>query len=260
MPSGGSLLLQAENLFLDERQAKEILDAVPGPYVVMTVRDSGTGIPDAVLEKIFEPFFTTKEPGRGTGLGLSTAHAIVKGHKGFMRVTSAVGQGTEFRIYLPAHGSAEPLSPAEEAEAGLGGKGELILVIDDERMILSMTEEMLASYGYETRTALHGKEGVAVFARECQRIAAVIVDMMMPHMDGAATIQALRHIQPGVRILAISGVPKDSRNEGERSLVKHFLAKPFTAQTLLKALRDVLESDDGGPASVGAVGEETAAA
>jgi hypothetical protein len=260
MPSGGSLVLQAENLFLDERQAAAILDAVPGPYVMLTVRDTGTGIPEAVQEKIFEPFFTTKEPGRGTGLGLSTAHAIVKGHKGFMRVASTPGKGTEFRVYLPAHGSTEPLSPAEEAEAGLAGNGELILVIDDERMILSMTEEMLVSYGYQIRTAAHGKEGLAVFAREGNAVAAVIVDMMMPHMDGAATIQALRRMQPGVKILAMSGIPKDSGGEGERSLVKHFLAKPFTAQTLLKALREVLAGGDGGPARKGDDGAETAAA
>jgi PAS domain S-box-containing protein len=244
MPQGGTLSLSAENLYLKEDEARHFIDAAPGPYTVITVRDTGSGIPPNNLEKVFEPFFTTKEPGRGTGLGLSTAHAIIKGHKGFIRVNSVMGKGTEFRIFLPAHGSAEPLSPAEEAEAHLAGNGELILVIDDERMILSMTEEMFTAYGYRTLTALHGKEAVALYAREGQNISAVIVDMMMPHMDGAATIQALRRINPAVKILAMSGVPKENRNEGERSLVRHFLAKPFTATTLLKSLREVLSGSD----------------
>ncbi|PWB61130.1 MAG: hypothetical protein C3F17_13475 [Bradyrhizobiaceae bacterium] len=243
MPGGGTLSLSAENRFLKEEEARQFIDAAPGPYIIVSVRDSGTGIPAANLEKIFEPFFTTKEPGRGTGLGLSTTHAIVRGHKGFIRVSSTIGQGTEFRIFLPAHGSAEPLTPAEEAEAHLAGDGQTILVVDDERAILTMTGEMLSSYGYRPLTAMHGKEALALYARDGEKIDGVIVDMMMPQMDGAATIQALRRMNPEVRILSMSGIPAENRNAGERSLIRHFIAKPFTATALLKALREVLGDD-----------------
>jgi PAS domain S-box-containing protein len=259
MPGGGTLTLSAENRFLKEEEARQFIDAAPGPYIIVSVCDTGTGIPAANLEKIFEPFFTTKEPGRGTGLGLSTTHAIVRGHKGFIRVSSSVSQGTEFRIFLPAHGSAEPLSPGEEAEAHLAGDGETILVVDDERTILTMTEEMLTSYGYRAITAIHGKEAVALYARDGQTIDAVIVDMMMPQMDGAATIQALRRMNPEVRILSMSGIPAEDGKAGERSLVRHFIAKPFTATALLKALREILEGDHSTPPADSASQETEAA-
>jgi CheY-like chemotaxis protein len=257
MPQGGLLTLKAENRLIHPDEARQLIDATPGPYIVITVADTGTGIPSASLEKIFEPFFTTKEPGRGTGLGLSTAHAIIKGHKGFIRVNSTVGKGTEFHIFLPAHGSEAPLTAEQETEAHLTGQGERILVIDDERMVLSMTEEMLTAYGYSAVTSLHGKEGLSVYAREGDTIGAVIVDMMMPHMDGAATIQALRRMNPKVKILAMSGVPDESRTDGERSLVRHFLPKPFTAATLLTALRDLLAGIDGAAETPGGTESET---
>ena len=247
MPQGGLLTLKAENRQIHPEEARQLIDAAPGPYLVITIADTGTGIPPASLEKIFEPFFTTKEPGRGTGLGLSTAHAIIKGHGGFIRVNSTVGRGTEFHIFLPAHGSEAPMTAEQETEAHLNGQGERILVIDDERMVLSMTEEMLTAYGYSAVTSLHSEEGLSVYAREGNRIDAVIVDMMMPHLDGAATIQALRRMNPKVKILAMSGVPDESRTYGERSLVRHFLPKPFTAATLLTALRDLLAGIDGDP-------------
>ncbi len=139
------------------------------------------------------------------------------------------------------------MTAEQETEAHLNGQGERILVIDDERMVLSMTEEMLTAYGYSAVTSLHSEEGLSVYAREGNRIDAVIVDMMMPHLDGAATIQALRRMNPKVKILAMSGVPDESRTYGERSLVRHFLPKPFTAATLLTALRDLLAGIDGDP-------------
>jgi PAS domain S-box-containing protein len=259
MPVGGTLTIKGENIRLDESSARQFINAVPGPYVLITVRDTGTGIPQPILEKIFEPFFTTKEPGRGTGLGLSTVHAIVKSHNGFIRVNSENGQGTEFRIFLPAQGSVETPAAIEQQEQTLAGHGQLVLVIDDESMILNMTQEMLGSYGYQVVTAGNGREGVAVYAGKAQYINAVIVDMMMPQMDGLATIQALRRINPQVKILAMSGIPRDGGDDPVRSMAQNFLPKPFTALMLLKALRELLPVDTDN-ARAGSTGDDTVVA
>jgi PAS domain S-box-containing protein len=240
MPAGGMLTIKGENTVLDEASAHQVIDAVPGRYVLLTVSDTGTGIPPQILEKVFEPFFTTKEPGRGTGLGLSTVHAIVKSHKGFIRVFSTPGKGTTFQIYLPSQSAGETPDAAEEEGLALTGSGELVLVIDDERMVLNMTEEILGSSGYRVLTASGGREGVSIYARQGNMIHAVLVDMMMPQMDGLAVIQALRRMNPDVKILAMSGIPREGGDDPVQKMAQHFLSKPFTAATLLRALRDIL--------------------
>jgi len=243
MPAGGALTIKGENVVLDEASARQVIDAVPGRYIMLTVSDTGTGIPAQIIEKVFEPFFTTKEPGRGTGLGLSTVHAIVKSHKGFIRVFSTPGKGTEFQIYLPSQSAGETPDAVEEQGLALTGSGELILVIDDERMILDMTEETLGSSGYRVLTAANGKEGVALYARQANQVHAVLVDMMMPQMDGLAVIQALRRMNPGVKILAMSGVPREGGDDPVQKMAQNFLSKPFTAATLLRALREILRKN-----------------
>ena len=243
MPNGGTLTLAAENILLDEHSAKEFLEGTPGPFLLITVKDTGSGIPQGVLEKIFEPFFTTKEPGKGTGLGLSTVHAIVKSHKGFVRVNSAPGKGTEFRIFLPANSTGEAQQPEQDGEATPRGNGELILVVDDETVIQNITGEILHSYGYRTLMARNGKEGLALYAEHAQEISAVIVDMMMPVMDGATTIRELQKADANIRILAMSGVPAERAGDLTRSVVCHFMAKPFTGSMLLTALDELLHED-----------------
>jgi len=234
------LTIKGENTVLDEASAHQVIDAVPGRYVLLTVSDTGTGIPPQILEKVFEPFFTTKEPGRGTGLGLSTVHAIVKSHKGFIRVFSTPGKGTTFQIYLPSQSAGETPDAVEEEGLALTGSGELVLVIDDERLVLNMTEEILGSSGYRVLTASGGREGVSLYARQGSMIHAVLVDMMMPQMDGLAVIQALRRMNPDVKILAMSGIPREGGDDPVQKMAQHFLSKPFTAATLLRALRDIL--------------------
>jgi two-component system cell cycle sensor histidine kinase/response regulator CckA len=251
MPAGGTLTIKGENVILDDDDARQIIEAVPGPYVMLTVSDTGAGIPKQFMEKIFEPFFTTKEPGRGTGLGLSTVHAIVKSHKGFIRLASDQGKGTTFQIYLPAQNAGEATDAVEETDHTLTGSNELILVIDDERMILNVTEEMLGTSGYRALTTANGKEGVALYARHANEIQAVLVDMMMPQMDGLAVIQALRRMNPGVKILAMSGLPRQRGNDPGRASAQNFLAKPFSAATLLRALRDILGKNGSASAPAG---------
>jgi PAS domain S-box-containing protein len=241
MPDGGRLTVSAENVTLDGAFADANIDARPGPYVLLRVSDSGAGIPPEILDRIFEPFFTTKDVSKGTGLGLSTSLAIVKSHGGFIRVDSAPGQGASFRIYLPAQVAAEPepvRAPAAE-EALPRGQGELILVVDDEAPVRVVTRRMLETFGYRVALAGDGAEAVALYAELKDSIAAVITDMMMPVMDGPATIQALRKMRADVRIIAASGLHGRGSDAHASSIasVRHFLPKPYTAGELLSALK-----------------------
>src|SRR5215469_5069102 len=233
MPDGGTLSIRAENVTLDETYARMHLEAKPGRFILMTVSDTGVGIPTEVIDKIYEPFFTTKEYGKGTGLGLSTAVGIIKGHGGFINVYSEVGKGTQFRIYLPAVGPGIAQQAGERSVELPVGHGETILVVDDEAAIREIAKGTLHAFGYEVLTAGDGAEAVALYAREAGKIKIVLVDMMMPFMDGSATIRALQRLDTGVRIVATSGLPTDAKGlDAFRANVKAFLPKPYTAEKL----------------------------
>jgi PAS domain S-box-containing protein len=241
MPNGGTLSLTAENLQLDAQYAGSNPEAHPGSYVVLQVKDTGTGIPPEIAEKIFDPFFTTKEIGKGTGLGLSTTLAIVKSHRGFIRVHSELGSGTTFEVYLPAQTEASADAKAESTLEIPHGHGELILVVDDEASVRLITQQTLETFGYRVVLAADGAEALAVYSTRSTEIAVVLTDMMMPVMDGATTIQVLHKINPEVRIIAASGLTANSDVTSAPHLgIKHFLPKPFTAETLLKVLKELL--------------------
>src|SRR5581483_6375192 len=241
MPGGGALTLSAENLVLDDSYARMHLEANPGRFVLIRITDTGVGIPAENLNKVFEPFFTTKEYGKGTGLGLSTVVGIVKSHQGFVDVYSEINRGTEFKVYLPAVTSEMmPQAEAEQAELP-AGHGELVLLVDDEAAIREITRGTLEAYGYNVMTAADGTEAVAIYAANKDSIQVVLTDMMMPYMDGPATIRALRKMDPRVRIIASSGLAGDGKlAEAANTGVKMFLSKPYTAEKLLKALAEVL--------------------
>src|SRR2546422_6496534 len=179
--------------------------AKAGPYVVIRVSDTGTGMPPGVIDKIFDPFFTTKEVGKGTGLGLSTVLGIVKSHGGFVNVYSEVGKGTRFSVYLPAAETVQGAEPAQ-VEAVPTGQGELVLVVDDEATIREITKATLEAHGYRIVTAADGAEALALYAQHRDQIRLVLTDMMMPVMDGPATIRALRNLDPQIPIIAASGL------------------------------------------------------
>jgi PAS domain S-box-containing protein len=241
MPDGGTLSIKAENATLDEVYARMHLEARKGSFVLITISDTGVGIPADIIDKIYEPFFTTKEYGKGTGLGLSTAVGIIKGHGGFINVYSEVGKGTQFRIYLPAVGPGAPESLDEKSRELPVGHGETILVVDDEAAIREIARGTLRAFGYEVLTAGDGTEAVALYARDKDRIKVVLMDMMMPFLDGSATIRALQRLDPGVRIVATSGLPTDARAlEAYHANVRSFLPKPYTAEKLLITLADAL--------------------
>jgi PAS domain S-box-containing protein len=242
MPGGGILAISAENITLDDKDARAHLEAKPGLYVCLVITDTGTGISPYVREKMFEPFFTTKEIGKGTGLGLSTTLAIVKSHGGFITLDSEVGNGTTFRIYIPATGTTEGVAATGEESDLPMGNGQLILIIDDEAAIREITRETLQAYGYKVMTASDGAEGVALFAEKKKRIKLVITDIMMPVMDGTAAILALKKIKPDVKIIAASGLATRGQiKTPPDSNVKAFLTKPYTAEKLLTALAAALQ-------------------
>ncbi|MBI3003832.1 MAG: PAS domain S-box protein [Ignavibacteriales bacterium] len=240
MPDGGTLTLAAENILLDEHYARMHLDAKPGPYVMIQVADTGTGIPSDKLHRIFEPFFTTKEPGKGTGLGLSTVHAIIKNHQGFINTYSEIGKGTQFSVYIPAV-PAHTAAAEERQQVPLRpGNGELVLIVDDESSVLEVTKATLVKHGYRALTAMEGTEAVGLFAKNKNEIKAVITDMSMPVMDGIATIRALRRIDPQVRVIVASGRAEHKKETEAASLqVQAFLEKPYTADKLLRTLQEV---------------------
>jgi len=243
MPNGGNLTIGVENCELDEQYVAMNLQAKVGRYVNIRVTDSGTGIPQDILDKIFDPFFTTKEVNEGTGLGLSTVMAIVKSHGGTINVYSEPGRGTTFNVYLPAvelSSAAQQLLTQEISVPR--GKGETVLVVDDEASILTITSQTLEAFGYRVLAATDGAEAVAVYAEHKNEIAVVLTDMSMPIMDGAAVIRALMKINPAIKIIAVSGLTANGEVAKVSGLaVKHFLTKPYTSETLLKLMRKILD-------------------
>jgi PAS domain S-box-containing protein len=238
MPNGGTLKISAANLLIDENYTRMNLDAQVGPYVVVTVSDTGTGISADILDRIFEPFFTTKELGEGTGLGLSTVLGIVKSHGGFLNVTTEEGKGSEFKVYVPAQDSQEIV---EEVENTIPvGNGELILVVDDEAAIRDITKTSLESHNYKAITASNGIEAIALYAENQDKISLVLTDMVMPSMDGLTTIRTLKKINPQVKIIAVSGlVTNDKVNAVYKMGIQAFLPKPYTARQLLQTISTV---------------------
>ena len=241
MPNGGILSLAAENKFVDEACTRMNLEARPGCYVAIAISDTGTGIPAELLERIFDPFFTTKEVGKGTGLGLSTALGIVKNHGGFVKVYSEVGKGSQFKVYLPAIEDAVTQPVAELAL--LTGNNELILIVEDEQSIQQVTQTSLQNCNYRTLIAKDGIEAIALYADRKYEIDLVLIDVMMPLMDGLTVIRTLQKLNPKVKAIVTSGLASNSlRAEITEIGVKAFLPKPYTTQELLDTLHRVLSN------------------
>jgi PAS domain S-box-containing protein len=241
MPTGGTITLAVTNVTLDQHFAQMQPEAHPGRYVSISVSDNGTGIAPDHLDRIFDPFFTTKPHGEGTGLGLSMTLGIVRAHGGFVNVYSEPGRGTRFTVYLPAVHEEKVERPAEARPKMASGHGELILIVDDEAPIRAMTSQALQAFGYRTLVAEDGTAAVSLFAQRQGDIDVVLLDMMMPFMDGQMTARALDRIRPGVRVIGTSGLEGQRRvAEAEGIHFAAFLPKPYTADQLLRVLSEVL--------------------
>ncbi|QIR38168.1 response regulator [Tolypothrix sp. PCC 7910] len=239
MPNGGSLSIYAKNLFIDENYARMNLEAKVGPYIVITVTDTGVGIPEENLDRIFEPFFTTKEVGQGTGLGLSTVLGIIKSHGGFINVHSEKGVGTRFEVYLPAVDGVETRK-ADNATV-ITAHGEMIMIVEDEPAIQEITKTSLETHNYKTIAATDGIEAIAVYAKHMDQISVVLMDLMLPSLDGLTAIRTLKKINPKVKIIATSGLMSSNKLEAlANSGVTTFLPKPYTINELLLTLQRVI--------------------
>jgi nitrogen-specific signal transduction histidine kinase len=243
MPDGGELTIMADPVTLDAQYAASHPEALPDDYVRIVVADTGIGMTQETQDRLFEPFFTTKAPGVGTGLGLPTSAAIVRSHGGFMQVYSELDAGTRFHVYLPV--TTEPVAgPVEPpaASAAPRGNGELILVVDDEDHVRAMTRQTLSSHGYEVLEAANGAEAISVYAEHREQVDLVMTDMMMPIMDGPATIRALLRLDPGLRIVGASGLHTSGATaQAQAAGVEHFLPKPFNSVQLLEIIADALD-------------------
>ena len=239
MPAGGKLTLRTEHVAVDENHRRGQHFIRPGNYVMLSVRDTGTGMDRETQSRIFEPFFTTKEKGKGTGLGLSTVYGIVKQSGGYVIVQSEVGSGTTFHIYLPlVEGSAEKRTVV--VPDAVGGT-ETILLVEDEESVRQLVRDTLSSKGYRVLEAENGEAGIETAARHSDKIDLVITDVVMPGMGGREMAKQLLVKRPKARVLFLSGYTEDAI-AGDGSIEKGtaFLQKPFTLQNLLRKVREVL--------------------
>jgi PAS domain S-box-containing protein len=233
----------AENSVVDQHFAAMNSGAQLGPHVILSVSDTGTGMSAEVMDKIFDPFFTTKEPGKGTGLGLATTLGIVKSHGGFLLVQSEIGKGTTFRVFLPAASEADAKAVNVQDNRPVAmGRGELILVVDDEAPIREALVQTLEGNGYRCYTAEDGSDALALYFTRRDEIDVVITDIAMAQMDGVKLTRSLRRLDPEVRVIVSSGhIQRENGQELEALGVEVFLEKPYNADKLLRALRKVLD-------------------
>jgi PAS domain S-box-containing protein len=238
MPDGGVLSLSVEPCFVDRAFIELNLDAQVGNYIVITIADTGTGISLDVRDRIFDPFFTTKPLGQGTGLGLATVLGIVKNYGGFLQVFSEVGQGTQVRVYLPAIEAVS--SRTQFPEDPFQGHGELILIVDDDLAVQRATQSLLEKYDYTVLSTDSGVAAIELFAQHQHEIRSVILDIMMPDMDGIALIQHLKQMNPKVKILAMSGL-SSNRESALTAGASAFLPKPYTLDHLLQNLQSLMK-------------------
>ncbi|GEM_PF-1023617 len=238
MPNGGELTIETANLELSEEEARCLPDLRPGRYALVSVTDTGMGMDASVRERIFEPFFTTKEHGRG--LGLAMAYGIVRAHEGTIHVYSEPGQGSTFKVYLPAQG-AFPIPAAQRPLEFPQGR-ETILVVDDEESVRAVLRRMLERAGYTVLDAPDGRAAIELYQQREPPIDLVILDLTMPGLGGQETLWCLREINPDVRVIVSSGYSEGGRAGEIQSLRIHgFLQKPYHLAAVLRKVREVLD-------------------
>lgn len=251
MPHGGVLKIVAQNEVVTEQTARNYPGATSGRFVVLQVKDTGTGIPPEAMVQIWQPFFTTKPEGKGTGLGLSTVRGIVANHGGFLTVESEEGQGATFSVFLPAAEDETQIAQGGGAakRSVRRGRGEVVFVVDDQVSVRESIGVVLAQHGYRPLTIPDGIEALSRFADRVRDVALVITDLDMPGLNGAALAQAILHLNPTVKILFISGTGENLVAKGAAADATGFLAKPFTPDALLGKVDELLHGVEPTPGS-----------
>ena len=241
MPAGGELYIQTQNMILDEDYAKTHFVRA-GKYVKISITDTGLGMDENTKKKIFDPFFTTKEMGRGTGLGLASAYGIIKNHDGLINVYSEKGEGTTFNIYLPA--TEKELIEEKESVMEILKGSETVLLVDDEQMVIDVGAPMLEGLGYKVMAASSGRAALEIYQEEMEEIGVVILDMIMPEMNGGETYDRLKEMNPRIKVLLSSGYSINGKAQDilERGC-DGFIQKPFSLNELSQKLREILDKD-----------------
>jgi PAS domain S-box-containing protein len=246
MEKGGELILRAENRELDPAFCAMEPEARPGPYLLLQVTDTGSGIPEEHLSRICDPFFTTKE--KGTGLGLFTVSTIVRAHGGFYKVRSQVQKGTEFSVFLPALPGGRK-APCPEEEGPLpAGQGELILLAEDEASVREIVQAALEGYGYQVVAAPEGASALSLYALHRDKVRLLLTDLIMPALEGSHLIRALRQLDPTLPVMVMTGAEMEERKrELDQLGIQALLPKPFTVERLLREVSRVLSGKDPAP-------------
>jgi len=238
MPEGGEIYIQTKNEILDENFV-QAYGVAPGKFIKISITDTGIGMDEKTMKKVFDPFFTTKKKERGTGLGLASAYGIIKNHGGIITVESKQNRGTTISFYLPA--SEKTVIEEEVHEEKISAGSETVLLIDDEAMIIDVSVQMLKKMGYEVLTAQNGREAIDTFKRNSDKVAIVILDLIMPSMGGGEVYERLKEIDSNVKVLLSSGYSIDGQaaeilNRG----CDGFIQKPFKLNELSHKLRDII--------------------
>ena len=242
MPDGGEIQIETKNIHLDGTYCgASTFEIDPGEFIGIEVRDTGCGIPLDNLQKIFEPFYTTKERGKGTGLGLAAVYGIVQEHHGAINVYSEVGKGTSFHIFLPC---SETSAILEQFDADVvAGTGQTLLLVDDEKFIRFTGQRILEKMGYKVLLAENGQEAVEIFQKQHTGISLVLMDMIMPEMNGHEAFIKMKGIDKNCKVIISSGFTKDeSLDELKQLGLAGFIHKPFRFLELSQLLAKILRS------------------
>lgn len=240
MPNGGKISLGIRDLELRTPEVFGAFKLGAGLYVDIRISDTGTGMPREIMDRIFEPFFTTKETGKGTGLGLTAVYGCVRDHSGAVTVESRKGKGTSFRFIFPLHSETVDDHPAESCDIAQYGSGERVLVVDDEETLREMAKEMLSRIGYEVETAADGIEALEKYRKRVFDL--VLLDAIMPRMNGAETFEGLKAINPAVKVIFCSGYSEGVLSSEQGKPGSGYLQKPFSLGALSEIIRKVIET------------------